>query len=177
MKKLLLLAAITCSTISFGQRVIKNELDLRTNKRYILTNLTAKPYFKDLKNINKEGGSNVYFQFQTEIDNNKTINILNITLQRNTKSFCINNNAEIVIVFDNNQELILKNSSSSNCGLLYTAFCDITTNQIQQIAENKIQSVIFYTTAGPLEFKSKQGLQNLSLETAKLHLEEINKIL
>lgn len=69
MKKalLILLLSIFSTQISSAQRVVKNELDKRTNVRYIITNLTDQPHFKELKSINKEAGSYLYLQFQTEI--------------------------------------------------------------------------------------------------------------
>lgn len=173
MKKLLLLTAITCSTISFGQRVIKNTFDDRTQTRYITTNLTARPYFKDLKAINREGGTNVFLQFQSEVSPENTINYLNIELVRGLKKTCIRENAETIIKFENETELVLKNSSAQNCDIICKTINIITEDDLRTLSENKIKSILFYTTEGPMEFRSHKNLKHLSKETAELHLETI----
>lgn len=177
MKKTLLLLLLTVFSIkiSNAQRVIKNELDNRTNVRYIITNLTDQPHFKELKSINKEAGSYLYLQFQTEISQTTIGNYLNISLSKLNGRTCIKENAKVVFIFSDKSELTLKNSDLPHCSNYITAMCPISTENIKRLSSENIESVTIYTTEGPEEYFVKSILRNHSNAAAKMHLQEIDK--
>lgn len=177
MKKtlLFLLLSVFSTQISIAQRVVKNELDKRTNVRYIITNLTDQPHFKELKSINKEAGSYLYLQFQTEISETTIGNYLNISLSKLNCRTCIKENAKVVILFKDNTEVTLKNSDLPHCSNYITAMCPISKENIQKLSTDTIESITIYTTEGPEEYTVKNILRNHSAAAAKLHLEEIDK--
>lgn len=177
MKKTLLLLLLTVFSIkiSNAQRVIKNELDNRTNVRYIITNLTDQPHFKELKSINKEAGSYLYLQFQTEISQTTIGNYLNISLSKLNGRTCIKENAKVVFIFSDKSELTLKNNDLPHCSNYITAMCPISKEDIQKFVNETIESIVIYTTEGPEEYFVKNILRNHSIEAVKLHLKEIGK--
>jgi len=177
MNKILLLLLLTVLSVNFSsaQRVVKNELDKRTNVRYIITNLTDQPHFKELKSINKEAGSYLYLQFQTEISETIIGNYLNISLSKLNGRSCIKANAKVVFIFKDKTELTLKNSELPNCSNYITAICPISKEDIKKLSTENIESVTIYTTEGPEEYFVKSILRNHSIAAAKLHLEEVSK--
>ncbi len=176
MKKALLLLFIGLSAnIASAQRVVKNEVDKRTNVRYIITNLTDQPHFKELKSINKEAGSYLYLQFQTEISLTTIGNYLNVSLSKLNSRTCIKENAKVVFLFKDKTELTLKNSDLPHCSNYITAMCPISKEDIQKFSTENIESITIYTTEGPEEYFVKSILKNHSNAAAKLHLEEISK--
>lgn len=174
-KTLLFLLLIFGVNFSFAQRVVKNELDKRTNTRYIITNLTDQPHFKELKSINKEAGSYLYLQFLTEITATTIGSYLSVSLYKLNDRSCIKANAKVVFVFKDKTELTLKNSDLPNCSNYITAMCSISKEDIQKFSTENIESVTIYTTEGPEEYFVKNILRNHSTAAAKLHLEEISK--
>ena len=176
MKQTSLLLFIGLSVnFSFAQRVVKNEVDKRTNVRYIITNLTDQQHFKELKSINKEAGSYLYLQFQTEISETTIGNYLNISLSKLNGRTCIKANAKVVILFKDNTEITLKNSDLPHCSNYIIAMCPISKENMQKLSTDTIESITIYTTEGPEEYVVKNILRNHSTSAAKLHLEEVSK--
>lgn len=174
-KTLLFLLLIFGVNISFAQRVVKNELDKRTDVRYIITNLTDQPHFKELKSINKEAGSYLYLQFLTDITPTTIGTYLNVSLSKLNGRSCIKENAEVVILFKDNTEITLKNSDLPHCSNYITAMCPISKEKMQKLSIDTIESITIYTTEGPEEYFVKNILRNHSTAAAKLHLEEVSK--
>lgn len=172
MKKLLLLAAIICSAISFGQTIALNEIDKFTQNKVLQVNVSKNKRFQTFDKVSKGINHYVYFSF-------KAINdyyYFQTGTGCNNQTMCFNDSSEIIFLFEDKSTLKLKYTNPVDCqNSLLTGVFNITSEQIKEIKSKILSEFRIYYSDGYIDYTVKKDKKKVIQETAKLFLEEIKK--